>query len=418
MLVPLSLRMLLIGVVCMSVGCLKNASNSHTEPELVTVTAVVVGHQPSFTRTINYYGRIEPARRTELSFEFAGLLNEVSVDEGHGVSAGDVVARLDTKLLEAEKSELVAQRRSEAAVLERLKRGERDEVIAAARAEVNRLEVELERFASEKARAEKAHAGRSISQAEFDAALFSYQAAAHSLEQARKQLEELSAGTRIEDIQAQEGRLAATDARIELMEIRLAKSTLTAPYDGVCVGRIVDEGAALAPGQPVLRINESHRLEARFAVARRNIKSIDDTESLQINGQEYSISGARRVMQVDEATRTVDVIFPIQVGAEDGILPGQVCTLSIQRHVDSECIELPFSALISSARGLWSCYVLQQHASEPDVYSVKKYDVQIIYTDGRHVIVAATLPERSLVVNEGGHKVTPSMLVRVVGVDP
>jgi multidrug efflux pump subunit AcrA (membrane-fusion protein) len=403
-----------LSLALLALGC---GSNIAVEPQnrtTLSVATAVVRHQPDFSYSVNYYGRVEPARSTELSFELAGQLQEVTVDEGDAVGAGAVVARLDTSLLDAEKQILLAERGAESAILERMKHGERDQVIDAARAEVKRLEVEQARLAADRGRAEKVFAGRSISRSEYDGAVFSFEAAAHSLERARKRLEELTLGNRIEDIQAQESRVAATDARLDLLKVRLSKSLLRAPFDGVCVRRFLDEGAALSPGQVVLQLNEANRVEARFSVPQQNLALIDQAKHVTINGTGHLIREVRKVLEVDQITRTVDLVIPLETQAGDGILPGQTCTLEVTKRVAAECIELPLSALVASVRGLWSCYRLEEDPVESGLYTVEKRDVSILHTDGERVFVSPTLPDQSLIVVEGSHKITPSMQVRIV----
>ena len=48
--------------------------------------------------------------------------------------------------------------------------------------------------------------------------------------------------------------MAATQARLNSAELAIEKSTLRAPYDGVIAARLVEEGAAVNPGMPVLRL--------------------------------------------------------------------------------------------------------------------------------------------------------------------
>ncbi len=397
-------------------GCEQDLSQQPRKVPIIPVSAAEVRRQSSFSYPLTYYGRIEPARRAALSFELAGKLEEVLVDEGGSVAAGQPLARLDTAALQADKNVLLTQRKIEASILDRLRRGERAEVIAAARAEVKRLEVELVRNLAEKDRAEKVYQSRAISRSDYEQAFYSYEAAKHSLEQARQRLEEFETGSREEDIEAQQNRVAAIEAQLKRLDVQFERSVLSAPFDGVCIRRLQDEGVTLAAGQIVVEINEQNQLEARFSVPRKNLQLVAKAKHLQINQHPHAISNMRAISEVDDMLRTVDVIIPLQDQSKEIVLPGQTATLVVNKRVEADCVEVPLSALVTSVRGLWSCYRLQPIDSQQQAptYEVQKVEVSVLHTNGLRAFVSSTLPDRSIIMTEGVHRVVPGMIVRIV----
>ena len=77
------------------------------------------------------------ARQTsELGFERAGKLVELTIDEGEPVTLGMPLARLDTQALRAAQRQLRAERAQALARLAEMRAGPRRETIDAARAQV------------------------------------------------------------------------------------------------------------------------------------------------------------------------------------------------------------------------------------------------------------------------------------------
>ncbi|TWU39731.1 HlyD family secretion protein [Novipirellula artificiosorum] len=405
--------------VMLVVGCQRETQRHPPKLAVLPVTAIAVEYRSSFSYPITYYGRVEPARRATLSFERPGRLEEVRVNEGQRIAAGQVLALLDTSLLEAEKNVLLTQRKTERALLDRLQRGERAEVIEEARAEVMRLNVELRRALTNKIRNEKVYEEKAIARAEVDQATYTYQAAEFALQQAEHRLEALESGSRVEDVGAQQSRVDAIDAQMELIDVQLKKMVLFAPFDAYCVKRHQDEGVTLTAGQSVLEINEANLYECRFSIPYSSIKCISNVESLRIDGKSYSVSKPRGIAEIDQTMRTVDILFPLQVDAAERVLPGQACTIELSKSVECKCMYVPLSALTASIRGLWSFYGLQpnEDREQPDkvpTYTVEKFDVTILHSDGVGAMVSATLPHGSLIIAEGVHKVVPGMTVRIV----
>jgi multidrug efflux pump subunit AcrA (membrane-fusion protein) len=409
------LVLLLLGWMLSSAGCKRETAERVVPPQVIPVESVAVKRQDSFTYPTTYYGRIEPARHAALSFELPGLLTEVLIDEGGEVAEGQVVARLDKSALEADRLVLQTKRTIEATLLERLKRGERDEVIAVARAEVNRMEVDLRQKEADRRRAESVYRGRAISKADYDQAVFAHESAKFALEQARQRLEELETGSRVEDVQAQASRVAEIDAQLKRLEVQFAKSELRAPFAAVCVRRHQDEGVTLAPGQVVLEINEVDRLEARFSIPQGDLEQVSGNSTLEINGSRYPIDEVRVISQVDQQVRAVDVVIPIHGEGGPAVLPGQTCTLTLRKCVTTDCLTLPITALVPSIRGLWSCYRLVPEDS--GVHRVEKVEVSIIHTNGSKVVVTSALHDGDKIIRSGVHKVVPGMRVQLAGRD-
>ncbi|QEG42527.1 efflux RND transporter periplasmic adaptor subunit [Roseimaritima ulvae] len=402
----------LLACVAFGSGCQRAPSPAAAETTILPVAATLVRRQTSFSYPVTYFGRIRPARQAALSFEIPGKLVDVLFDEGDRVPADKVVARLDTAALAAEREVLLSERKTESLLLERLQRGEREEIIAAAQAEVRRLEVERKRALAEKNRAETVFESRSITRSEYDQARYTYEATEFSLEQAKQRLQELVSGSRMEDIGAQASRVAAIDARIGQLNVQVDKSSLKTPFESVIVQRHQDEGVSLSPGQVVLEVHESHQLEARFSVPPEAVPLVSQSTFLEVNGTRLSATNPRTLARVDGLTRTVDVIFPLGADSHASLLPGSACSLQVVKRVPARCIEVPVTALVASVRGLWSCYRLQPLGENASIYTVEKVEVSILHTDGVRAIVESALPDESLIVATGVHRLVPGIQVR------
>ena len=291
-------------------------------------------------------------------------------------------------------------------------------MIRQASSEVQRLRSEMQRAESEWKRAKSVYEGRAISKQEYEKSFFAYKSSIHAVERAQERLQELQSGTRNEDIEAQESRVASIDAQMNRLEVQFQKSLLKAPFDGICIKRTQDEGVTLSPGQVVLEINEANSLEARFSIPQPNLDLLTQAKYLEVGGDQHELTKPRAISQVDAMTRTVDIVIPIGTNDGERILPGQTCTLTLAKRIESDCVELPISALVASVRGLWSCYLLQRNDDSESIYTVKKVEVSVVHTDGVRAFVSSTLPDQALIIPDGVHKVVPGMQVRVIDGSP
>ncbi|CAJ1391386.1 unnamed protein product [Effrenium voratum] len=78
----------------------------------ITVPVMTVERQNGFEVDRRFAGQVEATQETGIAFETGGTVTEILVDEGDVVAAGEALARLDTRLLIAERNRLLASRRA------------------------------------------------------------------------------------------------------------------------------------------------------------------------------------------------------------------------------------------------------------------------------------------------------------------
>ncbi|MBL4619950.1 MAG: secretion protein HlyD [Marinicaulis sp.] len=197
------------------------------------------------------YGNVE-IRQVELAFRVSGRLEEVMLEEGDAVIAGDLVARLDAipysdalKIAQAE----VAMR---AAELSRLEDGLRPAEIDRARARVAELEASARMALQNYDRQEVLVKSDVVSKQVFDESTASLRAANERLAAAREDLAIAIEGFRSEEIAAASAGLQATEAAASSAQTRVNDASLVAPSDGIILSRINERGSILQAGEPVL----------------------------------------------------------------------------------------------------------------------------------------------------------------------
>lgn len=393
------------------------AANKSEDESLITAKVLTVKTQTAkpvdqYDQSRIYTGIIRPKRASDLSFELNGEVIELLADAGSKVEADQLLARLDTRGLAAQRDQLVAQLYQSKANLDELVAGPRKETIEANRAEVKSLAAQLELAKLNRKRREELVSTRSIAREEYDRALYDQQAATESLNAAQKRLDELEAGTRPEQIDAQKAMVAQLDANIRAIDIQLDKSTLKAPYSGVISQRLLDEGSTAVATQSVFRIVEADQLEAWIGLPVEMAREVASGkyQSLRINGQQIESAGKRMVPELNPATRTQTVIFELPKITDESIVPGQIVRIELEQTKSASGFWVPSTSLVRSSKGLWSVFVVQSTNQEK---RVARRDVEIIENNGDQSLVRGTLQAGDDVIVEGVHRVVPGQLVEI-----
>ncbi len=375
----------------------------------LAVNTVLVRHEVEYTTHRQYTGTVRARRDSELGFEHAGRVIAIHVEAGDEVRAGQALARLDGRQLEARRKALVAERAQAFAVLQELQAGPRQEAIAQARSRIQDLEEQLRLFGVKRVRAERLFKEQVVAEDALDDAASMEKQLTARLEEARQALEEHLAGTRPERIRAQEAAVEHLDGLLELVDVHIENSTLRAPFDGVVAERRIDEGSVVAAGETVVRVLESAAPEAWVGVPVVMAKSVVPGRkyTLEIGGAEHSATALQVLPEIDAATRCVSAVFELE-DSEIEVFPGQVVRLALERTVAEEGMWIPTTALTRGLRGLWNCYAVVEATSPGGAqrgrYLVERRQVEVLHAEGDRVYVRGTLRDGERIVSEGTHR--------------
>lgn len=404
------------GVPPLSSALAEDRNPTAPSREQVAMPVEVLAAKPATTYEVKkaYTGSLVAARRSTLSFERAGEVLTVSVDEGAQVTAGQVLAQLDQRRLNASRKTTAAQLAEARAVLAELNAGPRVETIATAAAEVRSLEAQLAVAERNLVRRQRLVETGSISREEYDEYLYARRAAAARMEAAQKQLEELQAGTRVEQVAAQQARVEALVAQLEDVDHQIQDSRITAPYAGAIVRRRVDEGAIVAAGAPVIDLIEDSQLEAWVGIPAESAArlSVDSPMRVVVNHREYAARVKSIRAELDPVTRTRNVVLALDSTRVDGLVGGQVARIWLTQSVAAEGFWVPASALTPDRRGLWAVYVAVDAGGQ---HTVATRNVELLHTEGERSYVRGTLQAGDAVIVAGGHKVVEGQRVQIVG---
>lgn len=332
-------------------------------PIPVRLTEVVM--LDAFSVSDRIAGRVTSRRRSDVGFERGGRLAEIFVDEGDRVEAGALLAKLDTRALEAERRE---QR---------------------ARMEATRSRLELARVTAKRQR--RLAASGTLSTQSLDEAL----------------TEEASL----------ESQLAAERAALERTAVALSLSQIEAPYAAVVVGRQQDEGNVVTPGASVLSLIEDGVREVRLGMPPEAAASLEPGRTYDVEGPAGTLRATLRhvLPELDRETRTRTALFEIDPATDDllRVADGALVWVRIARSVPSRGAWVPMAALAEGRRGTWTLFAVNEDAE--GVPRTERRIVEIVHAEGDAAFVRGTLETNDRIVADGMHRLIPGLAVAPVG---
>lgn len=237
-------------------------------------------------KPLTVFGNVD-IREVQLAFQDGGRLLRLVVDEGDRVRQGELVAELDPTRFQLEVQRLSGEVRAQAKVLERLHHGSRPQEIGQASAGVASAVARLNEAELLLARKQSLLVTNGISRQEVDSAVAGVKVLRAALNMAEEELSLVMEGPRKEDIAAATATLDALQIARELAQQRLTDTRLLAPADGIIRNRILEPGAMVVAGTPVLTLALTDPLWARVYISEPDLGRIREGMAAELRTDTY-----------------------------------------------------------------------------------------------------------------------------------
>jgi multidrug efflux pump subunit AcrA (membrane-fusion protein) len=297
--------------------------------------------------TLTLYGHVTTPRTANLRAAVEADVLETPAEEGRGVTAGDVLVRLDAReirLLMAQREADVADIRAQISA-ERL-RNARD------REALGHDEALLELARRAVARAEDLLARNLGSHSSLDDARRAYEQQALAVNTRRLALEDF--GARLEQLEA---RARRAESLLEDVRLDLERTQVRAPFDGRIARLAVAPGERVRVGDALVTLYDAAALEVRARIPAlylpvvRNALEADERLAArgEIDAREVRLELTRLAGEAPATGAGVEGLFRIVEGGEHAAL-GRFMTVHLELPAQDNVVALPFEALYGTDR--------------------------------------------------------------------
>lgn len=224
-------------------------------------------------RVLKLYGNVD-IRQVDLGFRVPGRIAFMAFDEGAKVSAGAVLARLDTRPLADAVAAGDAQIDAASAELAKRRNGNRVQDVAQAAALLAERRATLTQARSVFERRQTLVTTGAVSRALFDESRASFLAARAQVASAEQALSLQRAGSRREDISASAAQRAVAVAARNRAQTDLTDAVLLAPETGTLLTRAREPGAIVQAGETVFTLTIDRPLRVRAYIAEPDLGRI------------------------------------------------------------------------------------------------------------------------------------------------
>lgn len=340
--------------VCMALlFCLSAAAQG--PPAKVVVEQVV---EEEVARTQSVIGVLYYERKSEISTDVSGLIEEVAVVQGDRVKKGQVLIRIDTEILERE--------------------------ISFTRTRLQQIDLRIENARKDYERLAKMFEAEGVSEKMYDDALFAYENA-------------------VKEKQATEDTLA------KLM-IQKRRSVISAPFDGIVIRKEGDIGGWAQQGGTLLSIGASGSLHVRAPVFEDLLQFITIGEEVDviINAFDREVEG--RLANIDPVAdvKTKNVFLKIHIPFQPLVAENMSATVHVAASPKRDLRIFKRAAVVKN-QGEDFVYTVKDGKAAIMPVNIVAYLGDRVGVDNDHIV-----PGMRVVV-EGNERLRPDQAVTVAG---
>jgi HlyD family secretion protein len=258
----------------------------------------------SLTSQLEYTGTTEPVRQVSLRSQVEGQLLDLAVDVGDRVRQGQVLARVDDRILLTD----VNQARAELAAL-RSEVAESEAQVSDAEALVRSAQAELEQARADAQRFETLAENEAITAQQAEQARTTLRTAEEAVQSAWQQVR-----TRQQTVVAAVGRVRAQEAVLAQVEERRTYAVLRSPINGAVLEKVTEPGNLVQPGNEVLKLGNFNEVKVVVQVSELELADlrVGQTAMVKLDAlPDQELSG--RVTRISPAADPTARLVPIEV---------------------------------------------------------------------------------------------------------
>lgn len=281
------------------------------------------------------------------SAKIPGRITEVLVKEGDQVTYGQIVARIETREIVAQKVQAEAALATAKARYEEITAGARPQEIDQARSALDQSKASLDNAAKNFERMEKLYHDGAISSSQRDSADTTYVIARETYKSAGEKLDLVLAGSRDETVRAAAAQVRQAEATLEAAQATFDNTTITAPVSGLVALKSVNPGEVVAAGQALFTIADLQDVWVSARIEETKIGKLKPGQQV-----EYTVDGypgrtfTGTVYEIGAAANSVFALIPTENSSGNFTKVTQRIPIKISLPKDSDVVFRPGMSVI------------------------------------------------------------------------
>ena len=376
------------------------------EQQLAVETVVVTRGDLKQTTTLNV--TFAPASSVPVIPKTGGTVTKVLVATGDWVTKGQTLFTVDDRHLQLQVKQAQAAYEMASANLAQVEKGASAEEIKQIESTVLQAKASYQNVAAEYQRMEELFRQEMVPQQQLEAVQLQKEIAAANLTAAEARLSAVQKGASQEQLAVLEAQVKQAETALELANLQLGYTRVTAPIQGVIAQLTVEVGSMAAPSLAAGLVVDDRQMKANALVPESYINQLRVGEAVEIeakaSGSSFSGTISAITPVADQATRQFPVEFSV-VNSSNALKAGMMGTVYLTIGDGRNQLALPVDTVLFEGEQAY-VYVVEDGRA-------RRRNIRVGLNTGTLVGAADGLREGEQVISRGQHQVKNGMLVEV-----
>lgn len=339
--------LIIIALIC---GC---GSNIPIEEEIekTVPVKVTISQMEDLPEYQSFPGKILAMDEVTLTPKMGGIVEEVLVNEGDRVTAGQVIIKLEQKDVVSQLNQAQAAYDAAMAQLSSLENGQMPQQIAQLESAVNQAEANFKNAKENFERMKELLEKGAISQQQFEGVELQFNVAKEQYESAKTQLTLTQEKTAPESIAAAKAQVKQTEAMLEAAKSALDNCLITSPIDGTVGGINAPIGQLASPGVPIATVGNLNSVEIEINVTEDRINGLEVGQEAEVTVDSVGDSVLKgKIISISPFKDPMTQVYPVKIllPNEDGLLKsGMFARVKLMVALHTNAVTIPEDAVVS-----------------------------------------------------------------------
>ena len=233
----------------------------------------------------------------------------------------------------------------------------------------------------------------------------------------QNRLWEQKIGSEMQFLQAKTQYLSL-EKSIAQMKDQVAKTTITAPFDGIVDHLLADVGSSLAPGMtPVVRVINLDEMKVSAQVPEIHLNNIKKAAKVAVNIPVLNKTLPAEINAVGNFINPNNRSFRVEIGLENSsgdLKPNMTVLLNINDYKNEAAILVPSKNILEDQAGAKYLYTLETVAGQDGIYKAIKTFVKTGKSSDNKTEILEGLSAGDQLVEDGIRLVKDQQLVKII----
>ena len=202
------------------------------------------------------------------------------------------------------------------------------------------------------------------------------------------------------------------------MQDQVAKTKITAPFDGIVDHIMADEGSSLAPGMtPVVRVINLDQMKVSASIPEVHLPNIQANSEVKVEIPVLNENRAASVSAVGNFINPNNRSFRVEIELENKqgqLKPNMTVLLQINDYNNPEAILIPSKNILEDQAGRSYVYKLEAVAAQENTFKAVKTFVQLGKSSNNQTEILEGVSAGDRLVEDGIRLVEDQQLVKII----